>query len=155
MKIDGNAVRTSSPTPAGLQPQGGATPAGGRPPSWSGGFSWAIPRGAKHPEEAWQFIQWMSSVEAGLLIAGAEYRLNRSWGRLYVPEISPNKRINEAVFREYAPRHPRFRRAFRFALEMMSRSRYRPVTPVGQVLWDEHVRAMDLAIHHKYSPRRR
>jgi ABC-type sugar transport system permease subunit/ABC-type glycerol-3-phosphate transport system substrate-binding protein len=156
MKIDGNAVLNfiASTRPDfnfGVAPP--PVPEGREPLTWSGGFSWAIPRGAKHPEEAWEFIKWMSSVEAGLLIADAEYRWNRSWGRLYVPEISPNKRINEAVLQRYAPRHPRFERAFRLALEMMNRSRYRPVTPVGQVLWDEHVRAMDLAIHRKLTPK--
>jgi multiple sugar transport system permease protein len=35
---------------------------------------------------------------------------------------------------------------------MMPVSRFRPVTPVGQVLWDEHARAMDLAIRHALTP---
>lgn len=120
--------------------------------TWSGGFSWAIPRGARHVEMAWEFIRWVSSVEAGVMLAEADYHYARSWGRLYVPGISANRLVNEIVFRRFAPQHPRLRKAFRFCLDMMRVSRFRPVTPVGQLLWDEHVRAMDLAIHHARTP---
>src|SRR5207249_1802117 len=32
--------------------------------TWSGGFSYAIPRGTVHPEQGWEFIKWMTSPEA-------------------------------------------------------------------------------------------
>lgn len=157
MKIDGNYVITFI---AGTRPDfnfgvaAAPVPEGREPITWSGGFSWAMPRGCRHPVEAWEYIKWMSSIEAGVMMADAQYRYNRSLGRLYVPEISPNKKINDAIWKLYAPQQPRFNKAFRFALDMMSHSRYRPVTPVGQVLWDEHVRAMDRAIHHQYTPQK-
>ncbi|MFQ6131360.1 MAG: extracellular solute-binding protein [Armatimonadota bacterium] len=116
--------------------------------TWSGGFSWAIPVGARQPELAWEFIRWCSSLECGLLLSQAEYKYARSRGRIYVPWMSANRRVNEAVFRKYAPRQERLRKAFRQCLDLLSESKFRPVTPVGQLLWDEHVRAMDLATHH-------
>ena len=125
--------------------------------TWSGGFSWAIPVGARHVELAWKFIKWMSSPEAGLIAAEAQRRYNLSKGRPYVPTMHANWRVNEAVFAKYAPRDPKFRNCLRFALSMMPYSRYRPVTFVGQQLWDEHVRAFDLAVHHAetgYTPER-
>ena len=120
--------------------------------TWSGGFSWAIPKGAKHVEEAWRFTRFMTSVEAALIESEAEYRYARSWGRIFAPGMFTNVRANEAVFARFAPKEPRFREAFAFALSMMPVSRFRPVTPVGQVLWDEHARAMDLAIRHALTP---
>jgi len=125
--------------------------------TWSGGFSWAIPVGARHVELAWKFIKWMSSPEAGLVAAEAQKKYNLSKGRPYVPTMHANRRVNEAVYAKYAPKDPKFRSALRFALSMMPYSRYRPVTFVGQQLWDEHVRAFDLAIHHAetgYTPER-
>lgn len=118
--------------------------------TWSGGFSYAIPVGVK-PEKtelAWKFIKWMNSPEAALIGAEAQKAYNLSKGRPFVPPMHANQRVSEAVFEAFAPETPKFRAALRFALSMMPYSRYRPVTFVGQQLWDEHVRAFDLAIHH-------
>ena len=117
--------------------------------SWSGGFSWAIPVGAKHTELAWTFIKWMNSPDAGLVMAAAQKEYNRKKGRPYAPPMHANQRVNEAVFREFTPETPKFRNALQFALSMIPYSRFRPVTFVGQQLWDEHSRAFDLAMHHK------
>lgn len=120
--------------------------------TWSGGFSWVIPKGARHPELAWEFIKWMSGEEASILMNDAEARYNRSRGRLYVPRLSPNQRHNEVIFKRFAPTDERFRKAFKFSIDMMQVSRFRPVTPVGQLLWDEQRRALDQAIYHTLTP---
>lgn len=123
----------------------------GQPPfiTWAGGFSYAIPRGAKHPNEAWEFIKWMTSVEAALIDAQAQKEYNLSKGRPFVPGISANIRANEAVFARFAPESPKFRKGLRLFIDMMPHAKFRPVTFVGQRLWDEHVRAFDQATHHK------
>lgn len=123
--------------------------------TWSGGFSYAIPVGSKQVELAWKFVKWMNSPESGLIGAAAQKRYNLDKGRPFVPAMHANERVNEAVFAKFAPEKPKFRGALAFALSMMPYSRYRPVTFVGQQLWDEHVRAFDMAIHHsetKMSP---
>lgn len=117
--------------------------------TWSGGFSYAIPVGARNVELAWEFIKWMNSPEGGLVAARAQKAYNLRKGRPFVPAMHANQKYSEAVFREFAPKDPKFRNALAFALSMMPYSRYRPVTFVGQSLWDEHVRAFDQAIHHK------
>jgi multiple sugar transport system permease protein len=117
--------------------------------TWSGGYSWAIPKGAPHPELAWKFIRWMASPEAARIFNDAESRYNKSRGRRYVPLISPRKSVNEMVFREFAPKDLRFADAVAAFMNVMPASRFRPVTPVGQVLWDEHARATDKARHHQ------
>jgi ABC-type sugar transport system permease subunit/ABC-type glycerol-3-phosphate transport system substrate-binding protein len=119
--------------------------------TWSGGFSYAIPRGAEHVEEAWEFIQWMSSPEAALIDARAQQAYNRSKGRPFIPGISANQRVNEAVFAKFAPAAEKFRKPLRFFIDMMPHARFRPVTFVGQRLWDEHVRAFEQATHHQDS----
>jgi ABC-type sugar transport system permease subunit/ABC-type glycerol-3-phosphate transport system substrate-binding protein len=115
--------------------------------TWSGGFSWAIPKGAAHQELAWKFIRWISSLEAGRLFNDAESRYNMSRGRRYVPLLSPRRSINDMVLREFMPKDKRFADGFKAFVDMLPASRFRPVTPVGQVLWDEHARATDQARH--------
>ncbi len=116
--------------------------------TWSGGFSYAIPMGSAHPQEAWEFIKWMESPEAALIDARAQEEYNRSKGRLYVPNISANRKANDAVFREFAPAAEKYRKPLETFLDLMQNARFRPVTFVGQRLWDEHARAFDKATHH-------
>ena len=121
--------------------------------TWSGGFSFAIPRGVspERVELGWKFIKWIVSPEAELIGAKAQKEYNESRGRAFVPMMSANIKANEAVFLKFASPEPKFRNAQRFCLDMMNYSRFRPVTFVGQRLWDEHVRAFDRAIRHAMS----
>ncbi|GIX06285.1 MAG: hypothetical protein KatS3mg115_0688 [Candidatus Poribacteria bacterium] len=125
------------------------------PLTWSGGFSWAIPRGARHPEIAWEFIRWMVSDQAQLLEHQVLLRYNRARGRLYVPGISANRRVNELVYQQLVLDNPflpeNFKRYYKLCVDLMPYSKFRPVTPVGQLLWDEHVRAFERATYHQYT----
>lgn len=116
--------------------------------TWAGGFSFAIPRGAPHPDAAWEFIKWMTSPEAGVIDAAAQKSYNESKERPYVPSISANRRTNEAVSARFASASPKYRAASETFVAMMEHARFRPVTFVGQRLWDEHVRAFENATHH-------
>ncbi len=122
------------------------------PITWSGGFAWAIPEGAAHSEEAWEFVKFMNSIEAGRIDCAAEHAYARSWGRTYVPWMYANERINEMAFAEFAPKEGRTHEYLRLFIDLMPHSRFRPVTPVGQLLWDEHARAMEAAIYHNLEP---
>jgi multiple sugar transport system permease protein len=66
-----------------------------------------------------------------------------------VPSISANRKVNEAVFAAFAPRSEKYRKPLRQFMDMMESAKFRPVTFVGQRLWDEHVRAFDQATHHR------
>ena len=52
------------------------------------------------------------------------------------------------------PDLPNFKQAYNTFLELLKVSKYRPVTPVGKLLWDEHARAMDQGIRHVYPPKK-
>ncbi|MCL6520706.1 MAG: extracellular solute-binding protein [Armatimonadetes bacterium] len=165
MKIDGNWFTNNiaryapdldfavAPAPVPRARYEGKPPFTGQPKfiTWSGGFSLAIPRGAKHVEESWEFIKWMVSEEAQVIANEAQRKYNMSKGRPYVPWMTANSKVNEVIFTKFAPKQKKFRKATRVFLDLMAVSRYRPVTFVGQRLWDEHVRAFDYATHHKMS----
>jgi ABC-type sugar transport systems, permease components len=119
--------------------------------TWAGGFSLAIPRGAQHPDEAWEFVKWMSGVEAALIESEAQKAYNLSKERPYVPNISANRKVNEAVFAKFAPQTEKFSKALKLFMDMLDQAKFRPVTFVGQRLWDEHARAFELAVDHNAS----
>jgi ABC-type sugar transport system permease subunit/ABC-type glycerol-3-phosphate transport system substrate-binding protein len=116
--------------------------------TWSGGFSYAIPRGAKHTEMSWEYIKWMVSPEANLLGAGEQKKYNDAQDRPFLPDMAASSKVNEALFKQFAPPQKKFRDGWRCALDMMPYSRFRPVTFVSQKLWDEHVLAFDRATRH-------
>lgn len=121
--------------------------------TWSGGFAWAIPRGSRHTREAWQFIQWMNSPEANLIGSAAQAAYARGKGRLFVPGLLANSRATQAVFDAYRSSLPKkFLNAKQTALDLLPSTQFRPVTFVGQRLWDEHVRAVDQAVRHTKTP---
>lgn len=121
--------------------------------TWSGGFSYAIPIGAKHVQAAWEFIEWMNSPQASLIGAQAQAAYTRGLGRLFVPNLYPNTKANTLVFDTFKSQlPPKFLAAKETCLSLLPFTKFRPVTFVGQALWDEQVRATDNAMRGLVSP---
>jgi multiple sugar transport system permease protein len=114
--------------------------------TWAGGFSYAIPRGAKHVDEAWEFIKYMSSKEGRLLMMNAQQKLEQSRGRRYIPRIQAHIETNTEAIKLFASGTSDYDAALKEHVEMMKYARIRPATFAGQVLWDEHVRAAERAM---------
>lgn len=115
--------------------------------TWCGGFSWVIPRGVtgETRDLAWKFIKWDNSLEAQRLRYTVQRAEFAKIGRKLVPDMRANRAVNEALLRDFTPRLPRVVAATRTFMTLMPHARFRPVTFVGQKLWDEQVRAMDRA----------
>lgn len=120
--------------------------------TWIGGFSYAMPRGCPHPELAWEFIKFASSLEGRLIQNRARAASDRSKGRMYLPQIEALRAANDALFRLYKPADPNFAGALQTHLDLMDHARVRPPTVVGQLLWDEHVRATEQAVLGRLTP---
>jgi multiple sugar transport system permease protein len=120
--------------------------------TWTGGYSFAIPRGAHHTEQAWRFIKFMTSTEAALIGARADKAYNESKGRPFVFGLSANKKNNAALLAEVPPASDRLRVSLAAFIDMLPYARYRPVTFIGQSLWDAHVRAFERATSHAQTP---
>lgn len=129
-------------------------PEGKQQLGWCGGWCWVIPRGAKHPRAAWDFIKYMASQDAFKVRADATVQANAATGGVYVPTISAQKDITEWAMEHYLYSDPaisgKFKDAMRVFVDAMPYSKYRPVTAVGQLLWDQQVRAMQNGIYKKY-----
>ena len=121
--------------------------------TWSGGFSLAIPSGARHPNQAWRFIKWMTSADAALIGATAQKKFNLRRGRPYVFDFSSQPAINSLLLQRFAPENPRLKQAQTAFIALLPVAKYRPVTFVGQTLWDAHIRAFERACQHAQTPK--
>lgn len=121
--------------------------------TWVGGFSYAIPRGAKNPDGGWRFIRFATSMEGRSIEHRAQRDFERLRGREYVPRNQAHIRSNLALLEEFKPANPNLAAGQRMHVEMAQFSRIRPATVVAQVLWDEHVKAIERACRGEASPK--
>ena len=124
--------------------------------TWVSGWCYAIPSTAKHKEAAWELLRYLSSQRANEIISDTT-RLNlASQGRIFVPTQNANKKINQFLFQKYVNENPqmdpRIGQAVKVFNDMLEGQPYRPVTPVGQLMWNQQLTATDNAIFHKKSP---
>jgi multiple sugar transport system permease protein len=130
--------------------------AGVEPFGWGGGWAYAIPSTAREKQGAWELIRWMTSPEANRLLAEYEASLARAQGRRHVPRLHSDRRVLEWLRTRFLIEDPTVpaavREGFDVFVDLMPNSRYRPVTPVGQLLWTEHVRAAANAVNRIEAP---
>jgi len=161
MKIDGdffqNTISQHAPSLRfGVAPA--PAPLGRKSITWSGGHSWAIPAGTANPRMAFELIRFLNSDRIWELRTRVRSRYAASRGRAFVPQMAPLPHINHLIYDKFIEGNPdlapRIKKHLLFFAELMKTSKFRPVTPVGQKLWDEHIRAYELAAHHELTPKR-
>ena len=152
MKIDGNwdlknIAEYAPDLDFGVAPP--PAPAGKPSVTWGGGYSFVIPRGARDAERAFDLIALLTSDEGYALAHATHARHAAARGRGYVPQLAARPDVNERLLARYVEADPNVspnvRRGLRTFLDLMRVTKNRPVTPVGQLLWDEHVRAVEAA----------
>src|SRR5437588_3765450 len=121
--------------------------------TWTGGFCWAIPKGARNPDGGWEYIKFASSIEGRLIEHRAQLEWERHRGRSYIPRMAASGPANDAIYKEFKPADPKFAAALALHMAMLSHQRIRPPTFVAQLLWDEQVKATENAGLHKMSAR--
>lgn len=113
-----------------------APPDGEQHSSWVGGWCLAIPRGSRHPDEAWEFIRWCCRDPAGTTAVGRIQGLYP--GYKHSPYFEPVRR---------KPGYAQF-------LEILRECRHqRPVMPSQAYYMDSLDRAVDFAIYGRLTPR--
>ena len=130
--------------------------AGRRPITWIGGWAYAIPSTAKEPLGAWELIRFLSSERAQRIFNRSSHFASLSQGRLFMPGQSAQRAATIESYEKYARDNPALAPKFKEALsifnDLLEEARYRPVTPVGQKLWNAHIWAMEDAIFGKKKP---
>ena len=157
MKIDGDYFLTAiagqrramrfgvapAPAPEGLPSFG-----------WSGGFAYVIPVGSKHPREAWLLIKYLVSPRAYEIRSNTEAQMVRARGGVFIPRMSGRRDITEWAMEHYLLSdlsvEDTYKNGMRTFVDLLPTAKFRPVTPVGQLLWNEHLRAMDGGIYKQF-----
>ncbi|HUW60469.1 MAG TPA: extracellular solute-binding protein [Candidatus Bathyarchaeia archaeon] len=158
MKIDGNwflrqipDVRRDMRFGVALAPAPEGRPQFG----WCGGWSYVIPKGANHPEEAWKLIKYLVSRRAFELEIAIDRQRARASGSVYIPQLYARKDVTEWAMEHYVYSDPtiedKFKAAARVFVDSLPISQYRPASPAGMLLWSEHVRAMEAGIYKRYN----
>ncbi len=121
--------------------------------SWVSGWCYAIPSTARQKEGAWELLTFMCSQHAREIIGESERLRLQSIGRIYVPTQNANRHINQWAFQKYISSDPaiptQLRDGVKLLNDLIDTSPFRPVTPVGQLLFNEQKRATENAIFHK------
>lgn len=130
---------------------------GRQPISWVSGWCHAMPSTARHKEGAWELMRFLATPRANAIIAGSSRIVAESQGRLYIPDQHSRIAINEWLFKTYVDQNPLVPRELadgcRLFNSLIEPSPFRPVTPVGQVLWNQQRDQTDNALFHKATPR--
>lgn len=129
--------------------------AGKKPITWSGGFSFVIPAGAKQAAGAFKLLQFLTSHRTYMSLQQSDREAMAAEGRLYLPTPHPNRHFFEEIEQKWVSGDPsvppRIKQAYAVIKQMLPEAKIRPPSPIGQVLWNQHVRAMDAAINHAYA----
>ena len=107
--------------------------------SFTGGRAWAIPKGAKDPDAAWEFIKFMHTDETWLIGAKAVKEARQKAGQPYLPSLTGSKTADQAqIDQVYEPIDPKFDNAVKLFPQILSASPTREIagSPVGKQLDD-------------------
>lgn len=129
-------------------------PAGKPQVTWSGGWSYAIPRGAKNPEAAFKVVHWLTTEGFKEKEAGsAVYTLERG-SQYHIPFPAAHRPTNDYLVEKYVMPMDNtiIKEAVLAGLNALEYSKARPVSPVGEVMWVELGRALDRAIYGEMTP---
>jgi multiple sugar transport system permease protein len=126
--------------------------AGEKPVAWSGGYALVVPETAKHKQGAFELIKYLRSWEAVRLAQAGKQEQRQAEGRLYLPGIDVNRVFFERLVKQHVDGDPTlpapFKRGYETVRAMLPNTRIRPVTPVGQLMWGQQIRAFDAATRH-------
>lgn len=126
--------------------------------TWSGGWALAIPSTARNKEAAWEFIRFMAGREATFIRAESDRATALANGRFFVTEPHPRKDLSLELKKTYVDDNPdiplKYKQGAQVFIDLLPHSRFRPVTPVGQLLWNEHVNAMQAALYERSTPQK-
>lgn len=130
--------------------------AGAGPQSFCGGWAYAIPSKARNKQAAWEFIRFMAGEKSARIQLESDRVTAESQGQPFVPKQQPMREMNEWAYQHYVVENrqllPRYKDAMKVFNDLLPVSRFRPVTPVGQMLWSAHKSAMQSALYGSQSP---
>jgi multiple sugar transport system substrate-binding protein len=105
----------------------------GQPMTWGSGSGWAIPKGARHPRQACEFIAHMTNADTWVEAARARKQALTAKKKLYIGTYTGNRVADERIFRDvYEPvPYPALAEGVKVALGVQDRAFAQPPSPIG------------------------
>jgi multiple sugar transport system permease protein len=132
-------------------------PRGRQPLTWSGIWNMVVMKGSKLPDDATEFISFVTSVDGlrpwaeGAL---SNFRVRSGGAGYWYPNVATNRRGGDAIYEVAKGQMPeRGQRLRRFSQEALQSSRSRPIMPAGLEVWDAQRLAQEDAIAGKATPK--
>ena len=128
---------------------------GRAPVTWASGWALVVPSTSRHKTAAFALIQYLRTWEVVARLDQSKRERKQNEGRVYLPLVDANRKYTERLFEENVygnnavPR--RFQEAYRSLAGLLEDPLIRPVSPVGQLLWQQQMRAYEAAVGHKYA----
>ncbi len=124
--------------------------------TWSGGWSFVMPKGGKHPKETWEVMKWLVSTEGFSSWNKGEAEYNKSLGvKFYAPRLtsisSYDKKMTDSFLKDESVPST-FKEAKRRILQLMQYTFNRPSNPITLEAYAEHKYAIEDAIYHRKTP---
>lgn len=125
--------------------------------TWVAGFAYCIPKTCppEKLEAAWTLVKFLASPEGGMIMNEHDAQRQRGQGRLYMPRLMANKQLNAEQMKRYIDipeMPPRARAAMQTHIDLLPYAFCRPVSPLGQLLWNAQADAQDIAWSHAMTP---
>ncbi len=136
------------------------TPTGDQFTAWIGGWAWAMPKGCKHPEEAFKVMEFLMSRDfAEAFIKGAQAygeemeRLIVLPGALYFVYQDLASEYNLPTLMENAPNVYEALHHFMTAEDRAYKVYCREKNVAAAELWAAQLRATEAAVYHRQTPK--
>lgn len=126
------------------------------PITFSGGHAFAIPKGAKNPDDAFEFIRWITGINGTRAYRNASIAFSKSMDRPWAPIIfayqAANKESLEALAEQ--PVTQAIKDGVKLSFEIMAYTRFRDRSPAALLMQREFLgHARDEALYHKKTPK--
>jgi ABC-type sugar transport system permease subunit/ABC-type glycerol-3-phosphate transport system substrate-binding protein len=148
-KPDMNFALAPAPMPADELAKGRS------PVTWASGWALVVPATSRHKQAAFELIRYLRTWEVIKRLDESKRERKQNEGRVYLPTVDANRSFTERIFRVNVFGNsdipPRFKEAYRSLAALLDAPLIRPVSPVGQLLWRQQVRACEAATGHKYA----
>jgi len=110
-------------------------PSGTKSATLIGGYNWSIPKGAKHPDETWEFLYWFSSRDQQIKFCAPQRALPSRKSAMNAPYIQEDEDLL-------------------FFFKNLDNGRPFFAGPYRQIMWDAcNVKAVQEALYHRKGPK--
>jgi multiple sugar transport system permease protein len=128
---------------------------GRAPVTWASGRALVIPATSGHKRGAFELVRYLRTWGVVQKVDQSKHETKQNEGRLYLPTIDANRTFTARIFRDDVFDNrgmpERFRLAYRALSGLLEHPEFRPVSPAGELLWRQQIRACDAAVAHKYA----